>query len=94
MLRPLVMWLMHLFFVHLLIVSILIDVVVPDPIVVLCCSQVEVTHTIVAAHRDDDHFSLGISAAARQFFALDQLLDLLIRHTLHLFRYCHWVASA
>ena len=71
-------------------VSIFIDVVVSNPVIVLSSSKMEKTYTFVSASFDDNHLSLSISSATRQFLACNKLLNFLISHVLHLFPICRW----
>ena len=76
---------MALSFKQFFTVSIFIDVVVSNPVIVLSSSQMEETYTFVSTSFDDNHLSLGISSATRQFLACNKLLNFLISHGLHLF---------
>ena len=81
---------MALSFKQFFTVSIFIDVVVSNPVIVLSSSQMEETYTFVSTSFDDNHLSLSISSATRQFLACNKLLNFLISHVLHLFPICRW----
>ena len=81
---------MALSFKQFFTVSIFIDVVVSNPVIVLSSSKMEKTYTFVSASFDDNHLSLSISSATRQFLACNKLLNSLISHVMHLFPICRW----
>lgn len=65
--------------------AIFIDVVVPEPAIVLYSGQVESRVALVLLVLDDDGFAFIIRAAARQVSSFDQFLEFFVVHVLHLF---------
>ena len=68
--------------------SILVDVVVPEPAVVLHGSQVKTRIAFVLFMLDDDGLAIVVRATAGQFFTGHQFLEFLVSHDLHLFLVC------
>lgn len=70
--------------------SVLVDVVVPEPAVVLHRGQMEARIAFVLFMLDDDGLAFIIRAAARQVSSFDQFLKFFVGHVLHLFLVCRW----
>lgn len=70
--------------------AIFVDVVVPEPAIVLYGGQVETWVTLVLLMLDDDGFALVVCTAAGQVFAFDQFLEFFVSHVLHLFLLRRW----
>lgn len=70
--------------------AVFVDVVVPEPSIVLDCGQMEARITIVLLMLNDDGLAFVIRTAAGQVLACDQLLEFFISHVLHLFLDCRW----
>lgn len=73
--------------------AIFVDVVVPEPAVVLHGGQVKARITIIPFVLNDDGLTFVVRTAAGQFITSHQFLEFPVSHGLHLFLYCRWLSA-